>query len=547
MSSRRGEIHPLLIVGVSVLVLGGLALLLWAPWNRTNIENKRKLVFYSAAGMIGPVEEIAKEYEKKYGVEIQIDADGTGALLSKIRSVEGKGDLYLAADKYHMEKAQKDGWVAETIPIGYLRPVLAISKKKQGELQDQGKPITKLKDLLREDIKVVMANPELAAIGLLAKEVMESEEVDLWDDLAKELGDSSARVSTVGTVNKVIQAVRTQKDVVGIVWKAVAKKHQDVEIIKVPEFDDAKELMQIGILAKADDDQARAALQFARFLTAHDKGLNTFEKYNFDTVPDGDVWEESPQLHLSAGAMLKPGIEKVVEAFEKREGVEIITTYEGCGILVSQMKAIKKGEKATHFPDAYFSCDTSFLEDVKDWFDAGVVVSKNDMVIIVQKGNPKNIQSLADLAKPDIKVGLCHPDKSALGKLADDLFKAYPPLADGENLYDKLFAPGWEKHIFKNSSAGHDLVNKVRLKAMDAAIVYRSNAQANPDNINNHIDIVEINVAEKIRQAIQPYAIAKDSEHKYLMQRLLRAIVAQQTQQRFETLGFHWAYGPSNQ
>ena len=532
--------HPAVTIGISILILAGLGLLLWAPWSQQGIA-KKELVFYCAAGMIEPIKEIVKQYEDEYDVKVHIDPDGTGKLLSKIKSVKGKGDLYLAADRKHMNEAQQEGFVAETIPIGHLQPVIAVKKSAQAKWKAEGKKtVSGVKDLLLPHVKVVIANPELAAVGLITKNVLSKKDIDLWDKLAKDM-DSSTRVSTVSTVNKIITAVRSQDNTVGIVWRAVAKKHQDLDVIEMDEFRGQTEFMQIGILTKAKGEQATAALQFARYLTARDKGLPIFEKYHFNVITDGDKWSERPKLHLSSGAMLKPAIEDVVKAFEKREGVSIQTTYDGCGVLVTQMRAIKKGSRDEHFPDAYFSCDVTFLEMVQDWFDAARDVSENDMVMIVQKNNPKNIRNLEDLARKDVKVGLCHPDKSALGKLAEDLLKRVKLASkDNQSVYDLIFVDGWKDHVLKNSSAGHDLVNKVRLGSMDVAIVYRSNAMANADNINNRIKIVNIDVAGAF--ARQPYAVAKSSDHKYLMQRLFRAIVAEQTQDRFNTLGFKWVY-----
>ena len=81
-----------------------------------------------------------------------------------------------------------------------------------------------------------------------------------------------------------------------------------------------------------------AALQFARFLAARDRGLPQFAAHGFDPV-EGDAWAEEPELKLLAGAMLRPAVEETITAFEQREGVKVTRVYNGCGILVAQMKA----------------------------------------------------------------------------------------------------------------------------------------------------------------------------------------------------------------
>jgi molybdenum ABC transporter molybdate-binding protein len=531
--TRPGASEFWLLAGLSALVVGGLSLLLWAPWSRQGITSKRSLVFYCAAGMAKPVKEIAADYEKRYGVQVQATFAGSGQLLSTIRA-SSVGDLFLSADKFHMDKARKEKLVAEVIPVATLEPVLIVKTTTQDKLP-QGKKVKGLNDLLRPDFKVVLANPELAAIGTTVKTALSDPKINLWPQLEKELKQSSNRVSTVGTVNEVATAVRISDGVLGIVWRANAKNIDGVEIITLPELEPFKELIQIGILTTATDEQATAALQFARFLTARDEGLPHFTKHNFDVIPDADAWEERPLLHLSAGAMLKPGIDDVVKAFAQREGVTIDTSYAGCGLLVSQMKAIKEAGKPGAFPDAYFACDTSYLDKVQQWFEAAVMVSSNDLVLIVRKGNPKHVTDLEDLTRDDLKIGLANPEWSALGKISDDLLKK-------TDLYDKVYVPGWEKKgRIVPSEAGHDLVQKVRIGALDAALVYRSNAQSNPDNLKHHLDIVKWNITDAL--ANQPFAIAKNSPHQYLMKRLLAAIVAQQSADHFEALGFRWVYG----
>src|SRR5207237_3786644 len=152
---------------------------------------------------------------------------------------------------------------------------------------------------------------------------------------------------------------------VGILWDAVADQF-GLEKIPLPEFQGRQETMSVGVLTKSK--QPTAALQFARYLTARDRGMPVLQNHGYSTVPDADVWKARPEIKLSAGAMLMPAISDAVEQFNRREGVSVTVTPAGCGILVSQMKRIKAGESSDSFPDAYFACDTSFMDSVQQWF-----------------------------------------------------------------------------------------------------------------------------------------------------------------------------------
>ena len=70
------------------------------------------LDFYCAAGMKPPVAKIAEQYEKEYGVKINIIYGGSGTLLNNLE-VAQKGDLYLAADYSYIDIAREKNLLAE--------------------------------------------------------------------------------------------------------------------------------------------------------------------------------------------------------------------------------------------------------------------------------------------------------------------------------------------------------------------------------------------------------------------------------------------------
>ena len=66
-----------------------------------------------------------------------------------------------------------------------------------------------------------------------------------------------------------------------------------------------------------------------------------------------------------------------------------------CGVLVSQMKAGAR-------PDAYFSCDVSFMNDVEHLFSPSITISQNDMVILIKKDKVDEIKKITGI---DITFG----------------------------------------------------------------------------------------------------------------------------------------------
>ena len=473
-----------------------LAFVLW----RGSEKQGGELLLYCAAGMQKPVARIVEEYEKEYCVRVDVQYAGSDTLLGSIEASR-LGDLYLAADSSYIVKAQKLGLAVESIPVSFLTAGLVVK---------EGNPhgIASLQDLLdKPGLRIGFGNPEQTAIGRFTRKVLS--EAGLWDELEPRV------LLFTPTVNELANAVKVDAIDVTVVWDAVASQYPDLEFIHVPEFDRERKEVTIGVLQSSKN--PAAALRFARFLTARDRGLEVFAEENFE-IREGDAWSPRPEIVLYSGAMLRPAILDRLEAFKAREGVDINLVPNGCGILVTQMKG---GER----PDAYFSCDLSFMEDVQDLFAEPVTVSANRIVLLVNKRKEGEIKSLLDLARPGVKVGLAHPDKSALGKLTQDLLAAVG-LAEGVNANKTL-----------DSATGDFLVNQLRAGSLDAVLVYESNARATPATLEEAV-LIPIEHSRAI--AYQPFAVGRSTKFPLLGDRLQAALTSPRARKDFEAIGFRW-------
>jgi molybdate transport system substrate-binding protein len=290
-------------------------------------------------------------------------------------------------------------------------------------------------------------------------------------------------------------------------------------VAHLPELDSVAARVQIAVTKFST--QPDAALRFVRFLRGKKGGAPHFKTQGYTDFHE----EESSaggELILYAGAMLRPAIEETIIAFEKREKVHVTRVYNGCGILVSQMKT---GER----PDVYFSCDTRFMEQVEDLFETPAVVSSNQLVIAVRKGNPLGIRKLSDLGKPGLRVGVGHEQQCALGAITRETF-----------LQTGTYA-AIKKNVAVVSPTGDFLVNQLRSgsrtsnPALDAVVVYRSNVVPFEAELEG-IPVTGIPCAAPQ----QPLAISKTSAHAELSQRLKAALQSTASQERFEKLGFGW-------
>jgi molybdate transport system substrate-binding protein len=263
------------------------------------------------------------------------------------------------------------------------------------------------------------------------------------------------------------------------------------------------------------------ALKFARYLAAPEKGGATFSKMGFEAVK-GDTWEESPELILYSGGVNRPAVEELLKEFQQREGITIHTMFNGCGILCAAMKAMKDTANPK-FPDAYYACDLCFVPPVAEQFPEAVMITETDIGICVQKGNPRKIKTLADLAQPNLRVGLCNAEQSTLGYMTQGMLKS------------SALLEGIRKNVSVEVPTADFLVNQMRAGALDAAIVYRVNYQLQEE----HLDYVAIN--HEGAKAVQPFAVRGDSQRKQLAGRLLEHMLAHR--ERFEDSGFIWKGG----
>jgi molybdenum ABC transporter molybdate-binding protein len=480
--------------GVLAVLVG---LLAWHP-EQTD-PTVQPLLVYCAAGMKLPVESSARAYEEEYGVPVQLQFGGSQTLLANVE-VSNQGDLYIPADDEYLDKARARNLLSEVIPLARLSAVVAV-RKGQAETAS-------LTEMLRAKTTFAQANPDAAAIGKVTRDHLRKQ--GLWDSLHQ------ATVVYKPTVVDVANDVKVGTVRAGIIWDALALQYPDLELRTVPELSKATATVSVSVLRSSS--QPTAALRFARYLAARDRGAQHFKQHGFQAIA-GDPWAIKPEIRLLAGAMLRPAIEDTLDAFAAREGVKVTRVYNGCGILVAQMKA---GER----PDAYFACDKSFMTQVHDLFLDPHDVSTNQLVMLVPRGNPHRIHDLRDLGKPGLRIGVGHEQQCALGVLTQETLK------QGGQLSPVM------KNVKVQSPTGDMLVNQLRTGSLDAVIAYISNAASAGDEL----EAMEIDVP--CARATQPFAVGKESQYRQLTGRLMDALHSRASREQFESLGFGWQKVP---
>ena len=483
-----------LLIGSALAAAALIALLALGPPRRP-AETTGPLVVLCAAGLKPPVEASALAFERELGIPVQLQYGGSGTLLANAQ-VSGRGDLFLAADESYLRAAIARGLVAEVIPLARMTAVIAVKKGNP-------KAVRSLADLLRPDVSISLASPEAAAVGTILRDLLQKS--GGWDALSRKTKVFKP------TVMDVTNDVKLGAVDAAVVWDANVRQNPDLDMVQDPRLEDGGQTqVSVGVLNSSR--APTAALRLARYLGAPGKGLAELEKNGYRPV-EGDAWEESPQAVLFSGAMNRLALEETLRRFEEREGARVTRVYNGCGILVSQMKA---GQR----PDAYLACDLSFMGQVSELFLDPLNVSRASLVILTARGNPREIRSLDDLARPGLRVGIANPEQSALGdltvKVLDQLQLREPVLSN----------------VKVQTPTADLLVNQMRAGGLDAAVVYTVSVSQARD------ELAVVPIEAPAAEAVQPYAVRKGSPHRRLMERLLRSILSPESRKLREALGF---------
>ena len=202
------------------------------------------------------------------------------------------------------------------------------------------------------------------------------------------------------------------------------------------------------------------------------------------------------ELDVLCGAGIRPAMEPIKAEFEKQNNCIVRVNYAGSGTLIGSLQA---GAQA----DLYLPGDIWWVHKIREkgMIDGFQVVSWFVPVIAVQKGNPKGVAKLEDLAREDLSVGLGRPEACAIGNVSINLLAA-------AGLKDKVEAD------FEALTVNR-LANQVKLKALDAVIIWDAVAKQYPEDL----DMLPIEDGNFHAVALA-MGILKQSENKDLAQKL---------------------------
>lgn len=208
----------------------------------------------------------------------------------------------------------------------------------------------------------------------------------------------------------------------------------------------------------------------------------------------------SGTITVFAASSLNAGYSAIGKEFQKSHpGTMVTFTFGGSSMLVSQIQQGAIG-------DVFASADQPNMQkliDARLTAESPIVFARNNLEIVVGKGNPKHITALSDLGRSGLVVVLCAPAVPCGRYAAQALLKAGVSLK-----------PASEETDVKA------VLSKVALGEADAGIVYITDVQAAGTAVEGVAIPAALNVV-----AEYPIVILKDSQNRALARAFISYIL----------------------
>lgn len=228
-------------------------------------------------------------------------------------------------------------------------------------------------------------------------------------------------------------------------------------------------------------------------------------------------------LLIFAGAASKPPTEEIVALFEARTGAKVDVNFGGSGTMLAEMQIAEHG-------DIYFPGSSDWMEVAKEraLVDPG---SERRIVYLVsainvQAGNPKEIHSLEDLLRPEVRVVIANPETVCVGAYAVELLE--------KNLSADEIRRFREQNLVNWSDSCEKTANAVSLRAADAVIGWSCFS----DWDRGRIATVNLMPDQLIRVAYIPIAVSTYARNPELARDFIDFISSEQAMEIFRKYGY---------
>ena len=225
-------------------------------------------------------------------------------------------------------------------------------------------------------------------------------------------------------------------------------------------------------------------------------------------------------LLFFCGSAVKVPMEEIARAYEHERGIKVLVNYGGSGSLLSQMELARKG-------DLYLAGSPDYISigERKKLLIKGTDKKVAYLIpaIIVPKGNPGKIHSLADLARPGVRVGMGNPETVCLGLYGVELIE-----------HNKLLKPVLKNNVAVFAKSCEDTAMLAVLGKVDAILGWDVFASWNPKEVER-IEIARDRIPRISYVAISVPVYARD---RTMSQDFINYATGPQARRIFERWGY---------
>lgn len=229
-------------------------------------QAKGDLLIYCGITMVKPIKELAGLMEGRDGIKVTISQGGSEDLYEALRLAR-IGDLYFPGSDSYRKQFLPDGLLGEAVPVGYNVAALMVAKGNPKRVKPD------LRELLRDDLSMVVCNPDTGSIGAETKRILDRA------GLTKEV---LTRAAFLGTDSRnLVQAIKGNQADITLNWRATAFFPENRDVVQVLDLDPAisqPAKLELNLLTFSK--QAMAARKFAA-MAASDEGQAIFRKHGF--------------------------------------------------------------------------------------------------------------------------------------------------------------------------------------------------------------------------------------------------------------------------
>lgn len=189
-------------------------------------------------------------------------------------------------------------------------------------------------------------------------------------------------------------------------------------------------------------------------------------------------------LKVFCGAGMTKPFQEIADAFKSATNCDIEITFANAAQIQTQINTAEEG-------DIFIAGSEEEVKPVQEAVAESIPLVKHIPVIAVQKGNPKGISSMEDLAKPEVEILIGDPQSTPIGKIAVKAF-------EDAGIKDKV-------NIVANTATAPAMATALAAGEADLAIVWKENVG------DDAIEILDMAHMEKYIKTI-PAAILKYSQ-----------------------------------